>query len=121
MVFNVIDGINIYKNLLLNNNTLSGMINITASGELVAGSITTSSGNISSYSGNKQTREGTVGGKNGSFQNHSCTGLKTLTASESRRIYMGLDSDAASGIDICADTNQYIDITVCSDVCKKQF
>ena len=24
---------------------------------------------------------------------------------------MGLDSDAAGGIDICADTNQYIDFT----------
>ena len=42
------------------------------------------------------------------FQNLSCTGLKTVVVPESRGIYMGLDSDAAGGIDICADTNQYI-------------
>ena len=45
------------------------------------------------------------------FQNLSATGLKTLTVPESRGIYMGLDSGAAGGIDICADTNQYIVFT----------
>ena len=52
-----------------------------------------------------------VGGKNGSFQNLSVTGVKDVTVPESRGIYLGLDSDAAGGIDICADTNQYIDFT----------
>ena len=66
---------------------------------------------ISSYSGNVQTIQRLVGGKNGAFQNLACIGLNTLMAPDSRGIYMGLDSDAAGGIDICADTNQYIDFT----------
>ena len=45
------------------------------------------------------------------ISNIDCTGLKSVKVPESRRIYMGLGSDAASGIDICADTNQYIDFT----------
>ena len=35
--------------------------------------------------------------------------MKGVTVPESRGIYMGLDSDAAIGIKICADTNQYMD------------
>ena len=84
---------------------------ISATGSIEGGSITTSSGNISSTSCNIQTRDGTVGSKNGSFQNLSCTGLQTLTVTESKGIYMGLDSDAAGGTDVCADTNQYIHFT----------
>ena len=34
-----------------------------------------------------------------------------MTVPDSRGIYLGLDSNAAGGIDICADTNQYIDFT----------
>ena len=30
---------------------------------------------------------------------------------DSKGIFIGLDSDAAGGIDICADANQYIDLT----------
>ena len=86
-------------------------LGLSALGDTTAGSITTSSGNISSTSGNIQTRGGTVGGKKRTFQNRSCIGLKSLTVPESHGIYMGLDSDAAEGIDICADTNQYIDFT----------
>ena len=108
MSFSAVNGINIYKPLL-NNNSLSGIIRITASGDTAAGTITTTSGNISSTSGNIQTRDGTVGGKNGTFQNLIVSGVKYVP--ESRGIYMGLDSDAAGGIDICADTNHYIDFT----------
>ena len=90
----------------VNNKTLSGIDSITASGDIAGGSITTSTGNISAFSGHIQTIQGTVRGKNGAFQNLACTGLKTLTAPDSRGIFMGLDSDAAGGIDIYADTNQ---------------
>ena len=45
------------------------------------------------------------------ISNIYCTGLKSVQVPESRGIYMGLGSDAAGGIDICADTNQYIDCT----------
>ena len=57
------------------------------------------------------TIEGTVVGKHGAFQTLACTVLTTVTVPESRGIYMGLDSDAAGGIDVCADTNQYTDFT----------
>ena len=43
------------------------------------------------------------------FSYISCTELKYVKVPESRGIYMGLGSDAAGGIDICADTNQYMD------------
>ena len=39
------------------------------------------------------------------------SGVKDVTVPESRGIYLGMDSDSAGGIDICADTNQYIDFT----------
>ena len=112
MAFHVIDGINIYKNLVLHDNTLNGVDSILASGDIAAGSITTSSGNISSYSGNVQTR-GIVGGKNGTSQTLACTGLETVTVPESRGIFMGLDSDAAGGIDICADTANVLILQHC--------
>ena len=57
--FNVI---NVYKLLLMSNNSLSGIISITASGDIEAGSITTISSHISSTSGNTQTRNGIVDG-----------------------------------------------------------
>ena len=82
---------------------------ISATGSIEGGSITTSSGNISSLSGSIQTRDGTVGGGHmDHFQNLSCTWFKSVTVPESRGIYMGLFSDAAGGIDICVDTNQYM-------------
>ena len=84
--------------------TTNGSLSTT--GSIDGGSITTSSGHIKSLSRSIQTRDGTAGGsKNGSFQHISCTGLKSVTVPESQSIYMGLDSDAAGGIDICADTN----------------
>ena len=46
----------------MNNNSLSGINIITASGDIEAGSITTMSGNVSSTSGNIQIRNGIVGG-----------------------------------------------------------
>ena len=46
----------------MNNNSLSGINIITASGDIEAGSITTMSGNVSSTSGNIQKRYGIVGG-----------------------------------------------------------
>ena len=52
MDFNVSNGINIYKHLLINNNALSGIYSIVASSDIAGGSITTSNGNISSL--NKQ-------------------------------------------------------------------
>ena len=64
MACSVTDGINIYKNLLQNNNTLNGIISMLASGDIAVGSITTSIGNISSLSGSIQTRDGTVEGGN---------------------------------------------------------
>ena len=79
--------------------------------DIQAGSLTTISGNISSTTGNFQTRDGTVGGARGSFNQLYVSGVKDVTAPSSRGIYLGLDSDAAGGIDICADTNQYIDFT----------
>ena len=48
---------------------------ISATGSIEGGSITTSSGNIST-SCNIQARNGIAGGKKGSFQNMFCTGLK---------------------------------------------
>ena len=95
----------------MNNNSLSEITSITASGNIAAGSITTTSGHISSTSGNIQTRNGSVGSKNETFQILNVSGAKDVTVPESRGIYLGLDSDAAGGIDICADTNQYIDLT----------
>ena len=38
-------------------------------------------------------------------------GLKVLAVPDSRGICMGPDSNVAAGIDICADSNQYIDFT----------
>ena len=64
--FNVI---NVYKLLLMSNNSLSGIISITASGDIEAGSITTISSHISSTSGNIQTRNGIVDGKMEHFRN----------------------------------------------------
>ena len=37
--------------------------------------------------------------------------MKSVTVPELSGIDMGIDSDAAGGIDICPDTNQYIDFT----------
>ena len=65
MAFETINGINMYKPLLMNNNSLSGITTITASSDIAAGTITTISGNISSTSGNIQRRNGSVGGKHG--------------------------------------------------------
>ena len=95
----------------MSNQTLKGIASIIASGDIAAGSITTSAGTMSSFSGNIHTKQGTAEGKNGAFQNLACTGLNTLPEPESRRIFRGLDADAAGGIDICADTNQYIEFT----------
>ena len=91
--------------------SLSEITGITASGDIEASTITTTSGNISSTSGNIQTRNGRVLSKNGVYQNLKLSVVKDVTVPESRGIYLGLDSDAAGGIDICADTNQYIDFT----------
>ena len=52
-----------------------------------------------------------LGAKKDYFQSLCVTGLKDVTVPESRGIYMGMGSDAAGGIDICADTNQYIHFT----------
>ena len=49
--------------------------------------------------------------QNGTFQNLHASGVKDVTVPKSIGIYLGLDSDAAGGIDICAHTNQYIDFT----------
>ena len=107
IVFNTTNGINVYNALLINCNLLSGITSITASGDRAGGSSTPTSSNSSSFSGNIQTREGTVRGKSGSFQVLACAGLITVTVPESRGIYMVLDSDAAGEIDICPDNNQY--------------
>ena len=78
----------------------SGRTSITASGEIAAGSITTISGNISSTRGNIQTWDGTVGGKKKTYHLY-VSEVKNVTVPESRGIYLGLDSDAARGIDMC--------------------
>ena len=44
--------------------------------------------------------------------------MKSVTVPELRGIDMGIDSDAAGGIDICPDTNQYIDFTKKLNNCK---
>ena len=85
----------------MNDNSLSGITTITASCVIAAGSITTISGTISSTSGNIQTKDGTVGGKKGTFHHQYVSGVKDVTVPESRGIYLGLDSDAAGGIDMC--------------------
>ena len=41
-------------------------------------------------SGNIQTRDGTVGGNNGAFENLACAGMTNLTIPDSREIFMGL-------------------------------
>ena len=46
IAFNTINGINVYKPVLMNNIFLSGLSSITATGDIAAGSITTNSGNI---------------------------------------------------------------------------
>ena len=79
------------------------MNTLIATGDISAGSITTTPGHISSTSGNMQTRDGTVGSKNDSFQNLSATGMKHLSAPDSRCKYMGLDTNASGEIDICSD------------------
>ena len=59
--FNTINGTNVYKPLLINNNSFSGIMSITASSDIESGTITTTSGNISSTSENIQkTRNGSV-------------------------------------------------------------
>ena len=83
--------------------------------DIQAGSITTISGNISSTAGNIQTRDGTVGGARGTFNQLYVSGVKDVTAPSSRGLYLGLDSNNDGGIDICADTNQYIDFTTLSN------
>ena len=112
---------NIYKHLLMSNHTLNGIFSILASGDIAAGFITASAGNISSFSGNIHKIQGTAEGKNGAFENIACTGLNTLTVPESRRIFRGLDADAAGGIDIFADTNQCIDSTTMLNIYKGRF
>ena len=83
--------------------------------DIQAGSLTTISGNISSTAGNIQTRDGTVGGARGTFNQLYVSGVKDVTAPSSRGLYLGLDSNNDGGIDICADTNQYIDFTTLSN------
>ena len=46
MSFHTVNGINVYKPLLMNSISLSEITGITASGDIEAGTITTTSGNI---------------------------------------------------------------------------
>ena len=78
-------------------NALVGIINISASGLL---SLTNSI---------IEAQNGNVSGKNGACQTLTCTGIENLISPDSRGIFMGLDSNFAAGIDICADTDQHID------------
>ena len=52
------------------------------------------------------------------FRIFHALGRKTRTVPDSRRIFMGLESDAAGGLDICADANQYIDLQQCLEILK---
>ena len=46
----------------------------------------------------------------------ACTGTGGTTSTPTRRgVYMGLDSTASGGIEICTDMNQYIDFTTMSN------
>ena len=67
---------------------------------------------ISSFRGDIQSQEGTVGAKHGAFHIIACIGMNSLTIPDSRGIFMGLASNATGGLEICACTNQYIDITI---------
>ena len=118
MTFNVSNGINIYKTILMNNNALSGIASISAAGDAAGGTITPTAGSISSLSGNIQTIHITVVGQHGVFQNLACIGMTTLTVPASRGIVMGLDSNTAGGIEFCADTNQYINLQLCLVITK---
>ena len=55
MACNVSNGMNIYKPLLMNTNSLNGIASNTAPGDIAGGTITTTTGSISSFSGNIQT------------------------------------------------------------------
>ena len=98
------------SHFLLNSHAFSGITSIIGSGVLAGGSITTTNGTISAFRGNIQTIQGTVGGKQGVFPNLACTGIESLTVPDSRGIFMGLDSSAAAGFEICADTFYLIDL-----------
>ena len=87
VAFRTINGINIYKPIIMNSKSLSGITSIAASGDIT---------------GNKR-----------SFDTLVIAGTSTwkpLTPT-SRGVYIGLDSIATGGIEIVTDTNQYIDFT----------
>ena len=107
MPFNVSTSATIYKHFAIHNNAFGWIIRLTASGDIACGTITTTTVSISSTSGNIQTIHGLVGRKHGVFENLACVGYTSLTIPEARGIVMGLDTAAAGGIEICADTNQY--------------
>ena len=61
IAFNVNNGVNIYKPLLMNRNACNGIPTVSATSDIARGSITTTThGSISSTSGNIQTQNGTV-------------------------------------------------------------
>ena len=69
-------------------------------------------------SGNIQTRDGTVGGKNGAFENLACAGMTNLTIPDSREIFMGI-KNTARGLVICADSFQYTDFCTHTNKCTR--
>ena len=74
MSVNVSNGITIYKLLSMNNDAISGITNITSSGDGSGGNITTTAGHISSTSGNIHTIHASVAYTCGTFQTRACTG-----------------------------------------------
>ena len=103
-----------WRNLLLNNYTISGASQVNLAGSINAvDNVTSSTGNFVATAGMLTASSGTIGGTTGSFDTLAKPGTSTWKplTSTSRGVCIGLVIIASGGLDIVADTNQYSDFT----------